>query len=550
MTRTAIVAASLLLILATISRANAQSDAEAAIVKAARHYIETGDGDVLRLKTQFRRLPVELAEDVLAEELKSRDAAVLERALLLALSSDCSRIVKQCEKLTKSKEEVVSRYAVLVVLSRGDIKQRKKALAQFMDAPNASGDSTTLTIMNQSVFSAKFASELEAALKKSKSPDSTNAKVVERWLAELLGRPDLEKSALLKDYDDLLKQQETRVKRTEELAQGMDYELVGSLSNDEFDKATLASAHLTADGTKFLVMITPDENDDAPAVHCFEFGTGKRVFTSPRIQSQYPQLLGLRESVNEFVVKAGAELQRYSLADGTLKAAVRMEDTGSVCSICNEGNELALSSEDRVWVADIETGKTTRELFKGAGKPFNEFCATSEDGKLLAVSFWTGNGDEHVTRIFDVPVGKELAKLENAGQCLGIGPDNKLIVRLDRPFKHQRIMDFKTGKVLACMERGDTDMRVPNHPMRSWCLETEDDAVCHVVSTETGRICASVRVPCDNRVRLDPVTAQISTDGSQIVAISGSYFAYGSFGNESADNDRHARIYFWRRKAR
>ncbi|MCB9933422.1 MAG: hypothetical protein H6841_08380, partial [Planctomycetes bacterium] len=83
--------------------------------------------------------------------------------------------------------------------------------------------------------------------------------------------------------------------------------------------------------------------------------------------------------------------------------------------------------------------------------------------------------------------------------------------------------------------------------VESWCVLEETDAFCHVVSTETGQICASIRPPCDTRVRWDPLEARISTDGERVVAVMGSYLVYKS--NKSPDDYAHARIYFWQRKA-
>lgn len=544
MTRSILLAALVLLGMAATSSAQPDED-NAAIIAATRSYLQAGEGERRHLVPQFRRLPDAEVEELLAEGLKSKDPEVLKRALALAVICECGGVVKQAEKLTKSKDASVSALAVTTVLAHGDEKQRKKALAQFLDGPDPSVLAGWSCRVIQSGFHRKFADELVAALNKLKPAGSVKERQLAQWLGWQLGRPDLDKDALLKDYKALAALQEKRRARTAELSAGLEYEPCGSISNSEFGNAVVAGPWLTADGGKALVMITQDGEVEA-RVRGYAFESGERLFETPLIDGMYPGMVGLRESAGDFIVRCGNALQRYSLEDGTLKGAVRLEQPGTMGCLCNDGNDIVVFDDSRVWVAGVEDGKTIRELYKGDNKVFREAPVASADGKLVAVSFWTGTGSEHVTRVYEVAAGKMVAELPNAGKCVGFLGDEELILSHNVE-KHHRVLNYKTGKVTVCLGVGPASFRPVRGAIESWCVMEEDDAYCHIVSTETGQICASIRPPCDTRVRWDPLEARASTDGKRVVAVMGSFLVYTK--DRSPDEFAHARILFWRRKA-
>ncbi|MCZ7604490.1 MAG: hypothetical protein M5U25_00145 [Planctomycetota bacterium] len=547
MTRRTVLAALFLLGLAVCSNAQKQEEGNAAIQAATRKYLESGEGEYRHLLPQFQRLPVASAEELLAEGLKSKDPEVLKRTLALATTVECGGVVKQAEKLTKSKDASVSALAVATVIAHGDDKQRKKALAQFLDATEAEYSAVRdwSCRVIQDGFSRKFADELVAALSKLKPAGSAKEQQLVKWLAWQLGRPDLDKSTLLKDYKALLEQQEKRHTRTAELSAGLEYEPCGSVSNSEFGNAVVAGPWLTPDGGKALVMITQDGEVEAK-VRGYAFETGERLFETPLIDGMYPGMVGLRESAGDFIVRCDNALQRYSLEDGTLKGAVRLEQPGTMGCLCDGGNAIIVFNDNRVWVAGVETGKTIRELYQGTNKTFRETPAASADGKFVAVSFWTGTGREHVIRVYEVASGKMVAELPNAGMCVGFRADEELILYHDVE-KHHRVLNHRTGKVAVYLGVGPAKFLPARNAVESWCVMEETDAFCHVVSTETGQICASIRPPCDTRVRWDPLEARISTDGKRVVAVMGSYLVYAA--NRSPDEFAHTRICFWQRKA-
>lgn len=507
------------------------------VVAEVNSYIDSNKGYPAAIRIQFRRLPRETVEELLKDQLKSKDPEVLKRALSLAELRYVPGVCKQAEKLAKSKDPEVSTLALMVILGSGDGRQRTKALASYVDGPDrASGNGFNHVLVCD--FSEDFADALQSTLSKEKTLGESKEFVLTKWLGNQLGRPDLGKGDLLEQYKALKKKQEELQDRQEVLIKDLEYELVSMVPSEEFGHTRVSDAWLTKDGTKVLVMVVKDAREGT-TVRCFEFDTGEKLFETPNIDGMSSQIVGLRDEENEIVVMSDKTLQRYSTEDGSLKSAVTLKRPGTPSVLCSGGKEAVLYDDRSLWVVNVDTGETARELYSGEGRPFHLAGAPSPDGKSFVACIGHANSKEFVTRVFDISSGKKTAEFPNAGECIGITNAGELLLH-DNSKNVNVLVDGETGKVRLGINLPAGSISLPRRPLDQWCIAEDDDAVCKLISLETGRVCATIRPPCTHPLVDDKVQApQCSVDGSRVVVVRAMYLP---------ELGKQGRILCWRRK--
>ena len=139
-------------------------------------------------------------------------------------------------------------------------------------------------------------------------------------------------------------------------------------------------------------------------VHCLEFTPDSKKLVSG----------GLDHQVNVWDV---AKRQMDSRLDGHKGQILSL-------SISPDGTHLATSSEDKsVFVWNLKEGKIAREL---SMKRVSRAISYLRKGNILAIG-----GDDHVVRIWDLDIGKEIVILDrHSGSINAIvaGPDGKSII--------------------------------------------------------------------------------------------------------------------------